>query len=192
MKYVLHVNDQPVADFIDITLYVVPPNKPFRFDNDFHAELFVRHMSHSGVVFVTEQYDDDNGQFKLDLGQARTQAAAQLEEAEKAVIQAYVTSQMEDRLAHGKPARPPMGRQLEVVKKRGVDLGEEYGIYPIGWGKSKVQADREKEMEELRESNRKVTQQLADLLQQLPQLRVVTGDGDTTAPDITIPVNKRK
>lgn len=188
MKYLLHAHTEPVADFLDITLYVVKPNIPFRFENDFHAQRFFEHMEHSGVVYVKENHNDETGQFTLDIKGAIAEARERLYEQETAMVERYVRTQQEDRLRRNFPAMPPEGRTAEIIKKRNIDLGETYNLYPVGWGKSKASAEHDAEIAQLKEQNRIQAEMLATLFREFKQLKVDVGaeDTPTTEPDITI------
>jgi hypothetical protein len=176
--FIFHVNPQSVDDRIDLSTYDVPPNKPFRFDNDFHAEKFLEHKApYYGVVKVDQQLDEDTGQFKLDLDKAKKQAYQALEKAEILMVETYVSTQRSDRIRINYPAMPPEGRVADIIERRKIDLGEQYGIYPVGYGKSQATVQREREIETLRKENSDMRDQMTKLMEKMVEAGLIESDG---------------
>lgn len=131
--FVLHMDDVTVSDRIDLQLIEIAPNKPYRFDDEFICEKFMEHKWYHGFVKVEQEFNDETGAFKLNLEKARAESKLRLENADDQMVQQYVRTQMEDRVAIGRPPLPPVGRVADIITRRKVDLAGTYGIHPVGW-----------------------------------------------------------
>ncbi|KKL20158.1 hypothetical protein LCGC14_2458240, partial [marine sediment metagenome] len=65
MSWLMHTNQEPVADVVDNILYKLEPGEPFEMP-DFHARAFLDHMRDYGVVQVPETKDRTGIHLDLD------------------------------------------------------------------------------------------------------------------------------
>jgi hypothetical protein len=131
-KVLIHVNTiSKVGDVINGKPYLLPANEPVEIDA-FIADAIVSHIGHQYGIVEVNQLQTKTG-ISWDLDEALERAKSYLEQCDKATVDFYVRQQMEDRLGAGKPALPPTGLALEVIKARGINLRQAYGITPVGW-----------------------------------------------------------
>lgn len=185
MKYLYHVSEycselsDGLADVINNVTYKFPPNKAVPVNDDWVANMIMDRIGKNhGMVFVDQIVDIDKGTIVLDLEKAKRDSRAALAQADEEFLLGYVMSQQTDRMSQGRPPMPPGGRALQIVKGENVDLGERFGIFPVGWGKSKAQIDREREMESMKRENDELkgqqmmmSAQIAELTKNLNQLQ---------------------
>lgn len=131
-KVLLHVDeDSIVGDVINGKPIRLPANEPVELDA-FIADAIVNHIGHLYGIVIVNQVRTKTG-VTWDVEEAQDRAENYLKECEKTVVDFYIRQQMEDRIAIGKPALPPTGRALDVIKANRINLRKQYGITPVGW-----------------------------------------------------------
>lgn len=126
---VYHKAGETVHDVMDGRLYSVPSGEPFEFASTFLGRKFIEHKHWYGVVEVRTIRTRTGIEF--DLADADARAEALLLQKDEEVIQAYVSTQYDDRLSQGKPALKPGGRAAIILQKHNINLTQ-YGIRPVG------------------------------------------------------------
>jgi hypothetical protein len=128
----VHVDiSEKVADVINGRVIKLPPNEPVELDS-FIANAVMAHIGGIHGVVEVKQTRSKAG-VKWEVEEALVRAAHKLEDCDRAVINQYVRTQMEDRIGAGKPALPPSGRALSVILRHKVSLAKEFGLSPVGW-----------------------------------------------------------
>lgn len=137
MKTLYHLaldeDGQPkTAVFIDGNgrRYEVPYDEPTEFESDFMAGKLVEHLHYFGLIEIN-RIKTRHG-IEYDLDEAKDRALKTLEISEKACINDYIKSQLEDRVRQNFPPLPPVGRALECCVKHKYNLLRA-GIRCIGW-----------------------------------------------------------
>lgn len=126
---VLQMSNETVHDVIDGRLYSVPHGEPFEFASTFIGRKFIEHKHWWGVVEVRTTRTRSGISFEIE--EAMERANQLLLQKDQEVIQNYINTQYDDRLAHGKPALKPGGRAAMIMAKHGINLAS-YGIRPVG------------------------------------------------------------
>lgn len=131
-KVLLHVDTTSrVGDVINGKAYIFPCGEPVEMDA-FFADAVISHIGHIYGLVEVNQTKTKTG-IVWDVEEAQERAGAFLIECDKATVNFYVRQQMEDRIAGGKPALPPTGRALDVIKKNQINLKRQFGLHPVGW-----------------------------------------------------------
>ena len=126
---VYHESGEEVCDVMNGHLFRVPSGEPYEFASTFLGRKFIEHKHWWGVVEVKTIRTRQGIQF--DLEDAKERAQELLKQKDQEVIQNYINTQYDDRLAHGKPALKPGGRAAQILAKHSINLAQ-YGIRPVG------------------------------------------------------------
>lgn len=110
--------------------YTVPFDEPTEIMSDFMAEKIIEHCHYYGIIEVATTKTREGIQYNMK--DARARALESLEVSEKACINDYIRTQLEDRVRANFPPLPPQGRALECCVKHQYNLLKA-GIRCIGW-----------------------------------------------------------
>jgi hypothetical protein len=145
MKTLFHLctdeNNKPrPAVFVDGNgrKYTVPFDEPTEILSDFMAEKIIEHCHYYGIIEVMTTKTREGIQYNMK--DARARAMESLEVSEKACINDYIRTQLEDRVRANFPPLPPQGRALECCVKHQYNLLKA-GIRCIGWEPPYAMAD---------------------------------------------------
>jgi hypothetical protein len=172
---------------LDDHRFIIPPNEPFEVESDYYAHHI---MAIYGPIY---------GVIELPVTKTRTGVVidpeAGLRDAQAALVAArwqaifqYARIQMEDRVRSNLPTLPPTGFAEESVRILGVNLQARFGFSPLGWDTSGQQSGQQNtpvlsqpplpapppsnfaEMEVLRDENRSIKSEMAQMKELLEAL----------------------
>jgi hypothetical protein len=110
--------------------YRVPFDEPTEIQSSFMADKIIEHCHYYGIVEVRTTKTRSGIVYSMD--DARARAIECLEISEKACINDYIKTQLEDRVRQNFPPLPPSGRALQCCIKHRYNLLKA-GIRCIGW-----------------------------------------------------------
>lgn len=168
MKNLLHVDDETIHDLVEGRLYSFPPNEAVEVEDDFIAGRIEEHLSYRGLTVVQTKRTPQGVTF--DIEGAKKLARERLEEQRTKAVLDYVAVQQESRISAGKPALPPTGRVLEIINKRGIDLGKEFNLHPAGWESKAAAAGKDDRFRQLEEQNLKLASDNATLKENMEKI----------------------
>lgn len=161
MRYLIHVDDEVIHDLVEARLYTFPPNEAVEVEDDFIAGRIEEHLAYRGITVVKQKRTPKGIVFDIESAQA--EARERLEAARTKAVLDYVTMQQESRISAGKPALPPTGRVLEIINKRGIDLGKEFNLHPSGWESKAASEGKDDRFRQLEDSNLRLANENAQL-----------------------------
>lgn len=157
----------------------IPPNRPWKvepqisMDTDkggapmqalIPAEKVAAQLIKDGAFFglvAVPEIQTANG-ISFDVETAAKESTRIRYQAESAVLETYVKHAKDEQLAN-RAMRPPSPSIERILNSRSMDLKRDFGLEPVGYKVSEKAAQRDREVEALKEQNALLTKELGEL-----------------------------
>lgn len=195
-KYVYHSYEPSdgsdvITILMDDKVFQIPPHEPFEMTADSNGRMldypsfytFQMLMIYGPIYGLVEvEAEKTRTGISLNLERAAKQSSDQLTLNRHAHIQAWVNTQINERLREGKPVLAPTGFVAESIMLFNIDLYAKYKLQPLGWDWAPDKTRRidgtpvvlasgvDEELAALKEENKALHSQLDDIQGMLGEL----------------------
>jgi hypothetical protein len=146
-KFIYHSYEPPngeefITILLDDKVFQIPPYEPYEMTADSNGRpldypnfyMYQLLQVYGGIYGIVEvETERTRTGIEMDLDKASRESKALLDRNRWRHVEAWVNSQLNERVKDGKSVLPPSGFVEESIKYLNIDLEKRYRLRPVGW-----------------------------------------------------------